>query len=90
MRPTIESVSGKFLPEHAGLDVQVFRQEAQVIGVPEHVLEQLLRLVFTSESTELIDVPERADVEGRARLAEVIGGVVAEAIGAPERGRTWN
>ena len=53
--------------------VEVLGEEAGAVSPRQHVLEQLARLLAAAEGVERVDVPERADVEGRVREAEVVG-----------------
>jgi len=72
----------KIAPQFARLRIDVLRQQPEAGARAEHVLEQFTRLRFAPEARERVDVPERADVEGGGRQAEVVRGRVAEQVPA--------
>jgi len=53
--------------------IEILRQQADVIAARQQLLEARAGGVASPDHRERIDVPERADIEGIAWLAEIVG-----------------
>src|SRR5690606_39129225 len=66
----------------AVVEGHVLRQQAEMVAAGQQAFELLPGLVDAADGGQCVDVPEAADGEAGLRLAEVVGGDVAEQRGA--------